>query len=303
MIEQAVQILRGGGLVAFPTETVYGLGADATSEAAVQRVFLVKGRPATNPLIVHVYSSSIARRYVADWPPQAERLAQRFWPGPLTLVLPRRPSIADAVTAGLPTVAVRVPDHPMALSLLRAFDGPVAAPSANRSTRLSPTTAQHVREELGESVDLILDGGPCQVGIESTVIDLTSAPPRVLRPGRVTVEALRAEIGDVEAPRLVADPSRPATSPGQQQRHYAPTTPAFRFEPHERPLLDLTAAVVVEPSLDPETYARQLYARLRMLDSQGLRAIFIEMPPDRPEWTAVRDRIVRATRPWRPVEP
>src|SRR4051812_1359954 len=182
-IRRAAQVLRSGGLVAFPTETVYGLGADATNADAVAKIFAAKGRPSTNPLIVHVADAATARRYATDWPVAASRLAERFWPGPLTLVLPKAMSIVSAVTAGLGTVGLRVPNHPLALQLLQDFSGPVAAPSANRSNRVSPTTAQHVRDELGDSVDVILDGGPCAVGIESTVIDLTTAPrPTLLRP-------------------------------------------------------------------------------------------------------------------------
>jgi L-threonylcarbamoyladenylate synthase len=185
----------------------------------------------------------------------------------------------------------------MALELLRAFDGAIAAPSANKSTRVSPTTAQHVRDELGEAVDLILDGGPCEVGIESTVLSLVNRPT-ILRRGAVTREmiekVLREEIREADT---VAEATSPMTSPGQLAVHYAPRTPAFRFEPGQRARIDLTNAAIIEPTLDPETYARNFFARLRMLDAQGLRAIYIEMPPDAPLWAAVRDRIVRATRP------
>src|SRR5947207_9629696 len=184
-IGKAVEILRAGGLVAFPTETVYGLGADATNAEAVAKIFAAKGRPATNPLIVHVADVDTARRFAASWPLAASHLAEQFWPGPLTLVLPRSPAIVPAVSAGLRTVGLRVPNHPLALQLLQQFGGPVAAPSANRSNRVSPTTAQHVRDELGDAVDLVLDGGPCAVGIESTVLDLTGDRPAILRPGGV----------------------------------------------------------------------------------------------------------------------
>src|SRR5688500_47215 len=195
LIERAASLLRRGGLVAFPTETVYGLGADATNAAAIRRVFQVKGRPATNPLIVHVADESVARRYAREWPTAASKLAAEFWPGPLTLVLSKQPSIVLEVTAGLDTVGLRAPDHPLALELLRAFDGPVAGPSANRSSHVSPTTARHVRDEFpDDEIDLILDGGPCKVGIESTVLDLTSDPPRILRPGAVTREQIEAVI-------------------------------------------------------------------------------------------------------------
>jgi L-threonylcarbamoyladenylate synthase len=264
----------------------------------VARVFAAKGRPATNPLIVHVGHADVAKRFVTTWPPAAERLAQRFWPGPLTIVLPKRAEIVDAVTAGLGTVGLRVPDHPLALELLRAFGGAVAAPSANKSGHVSPTTAEHVRDELGEAVDVILDGGPCRVGIESTVLDLSADVPRILRPGQITRLQIETLIGPVEQQLGSVTAAAPASkSPGQHERHYAPRTPAFRFETHERSKIDHTDAAVLDVNLDPDAYARQFYARLRMLDRQGLRAIYIEMPPDTPQWAAVRDRIFRATRP------
>ncbi|MDB5296114.1 MAG: translation factor, partial [Phycisphaerales bacterium] len=197
MIDRAVQLLRAGRLVAFPTETVYGLGADATNPTAVARIFAAKGRPATNPLIAHVADAAAARRYASAWPAAADLLAAAFWPGPLTLVLPKDPSVVDAATAGLPSVGLRVPDHPVALDLLRAFGGAVVAPSANRTNRVSPTMADHVRDELGEAVDLILDGGPSAVGIESTVLDLTGDVPRILRPGGVSRARLEAVVGPV----------------------------------------------------------------------------------------------------------
>lgn len=299
LIRSAAEILRRGGLVAFPTETVYGLGADATNPAAVAKIFAAKGRPGTNPLIVHVADAEVARRYVAAWPAAAGALAERFWPGPLTLVLPKRPGlVVDAVTAGLPTVGVRVPNHPLALRLLRAFDGPVAAPSANLSNHVSPTTAQHVREELGAKVDLILDGGACDVGIESTVLDLSAARPAILRPGRVTRAEIESVIGPVaDLAGQVSPAEAAAASPGQHERHYAPRTTAYRFNPADRPMLDLADAAILDLALDPAAYARHFYARLRLLDRQGLRAIYVEMPPDAPEWAAVRDRIARATRP------
>src|SRR5947199_1722271 len=183
LVQAAIVALRAGGLVAFPTETVYGLGADATNAEAVAKIFAAKGRPSTNPLIVHVADVPTARRYAAEWNDAAQALAAAWWPGPLTLVLRKNPVIVDAATAGRPTVALRVPDHPLALRLLQLFGGPVAAPSANKSNHVSPTTAGHVREELGDAVDVVLDGGPCSVGIESTVVDLTGKRPVVLRPG------------------------------------------------------------------------------------------------------------------------
>jgi L-threonylcarbamoyladenylate synthase len=313
-IEQAVEILRRSGLVAFPTETVYGLGADATDSAAVAKIFAAKGRPSTNPLIVHVADAGVGRRYAASWPEEAEKLASQFWPGPLSLVVSKAPSIVDAVTAGRATVGLRVPDHPLALELLRAFDGPIAAPSANRSNHLSPTTAQHVRDELGDRVDLILDGGPCRVGIESTVLDLSGHTPTILRPGGVSREQIEAVIGPVALCAGTAPADQPASSPGQLAVHYAPRTPAFRFEPSQRGQIDVdlggakSGLVVVSPmdvveksgrivalSCRPEVYARHLYDVLRELDAMSLAAIFIELPPDEPQWTAVRDRIIRGT--------
>ena len=292
MIAAAVAILRRGGLVAFPTETVYGLGADATDPLAVRRIFAAKGRPSTNPLIVHVASATLAQRYATAWPAAADRLAAAFWPGPLTIVLPREATIADEVSAGRGTVGLRVPNHPVALELLAAFDGPVAAPSANRANHVSPTTADHVRSELGDRVDLILDGGPCAVGIESTVVDLTGDRPALLRPGGVSREQLEAVVGPVE----IVHGS--AASPGQGSRHYAPVTPAYRFEPGDAVPFDV---VILRCGTDPTTYARTLYARLRDLDRLGATAIYVEMPPAEPAWAAVRDRLLRATAPIQPA--
>jgi len=297
VIEQAVEILRRGGLVAFPTETVYGLGADATNALAVRRIFEAKGRPSTNPLICHVADEAIARRYAKDWPLAASRIVERYWPGPITLVLPKADAIVDEVTAGKQTVGLRVPNHPLTLELLRAFDGPLAGPSANRSTHVSPTLARHVRDELGDAVDLILDGGPCAVGIESTVLDLSMDVPTILRPGGISRVQIEEVLGPVRVLNMVTEVTTPAQSPGQHAIHYAPTTPAFRFHPRDRANLDTTDAAIVELTLDPQTYARNLYARLRLLDTQELRAIYVEMPPDLPEWAAVRDRITRATKP------
>ena len=238
-LSQALTTLRRGGLVAFPTETVYGLGADATNRQAILRIFRVKGRPPTNPLIVHVADASVARRYAAAWPESADRLARQFWPGPLTLVLPKQSVIVPEATAGRPTVALRAPDHPLTLELLRQFDGPLAGPSANRSNHLSPTTAQHVRGELGDAIDLILDGGPCQIGIESTVLDLT-AQPTILRPGAVTRRQIEELIGPVQTFRADLSPTSPA--PGLHPRHYAPRAAAFRFDSRQRATVDAWCA-------------------------------------------------------------
>jgi L-threonylcarbamoyladenylate synthase len=325
-IAAAADILRRGGLVAFPTETVYGLGADATSSAAVGKIFAAKGRPSTNPLIVHVADESVARRYAATWPREAQILAERFWPGPLTLVLPKSQQIVAGVTAGLDTVGLRVPRHPVALKLLVAFDGPVAAPSANRSGRISPTTAQHVRAELGNRVDLILDGGACEVGIESTVLDLSSPSPRILRPGDVRADEIEALIGPVQLLSSGISEGQAAQSPGLQLVHYSPQSPTFRFEmdqlerllqwmethPDKRVIVLLIAGkseeataglpehLNVQPTRmpgDPAEYARKLYSVLHRADSDNLDAIWVQMPPDTTAWKAVRDRLTRASKP------
>jgi L-threonylcarbamoyladenylate synthase len=317
IIDQAIRILRSGGLVAFPTETVYGLGADATNAQAVRRIFEAKGRPSTNPLIAHVADVTVARRYALVWPDAAEQLARAFWPGPLTLVLPKHPAIVDEATAGLPTVGLRVPNHPLTLELLRAFDGPLAGPSANRSTRVSPTTAEHVRQELGDRVDLVLEGGPCAVGIESTVLDLSSAQPGILRPGGVPQAQIEAIIGPIRIVRnAVVGSNLPATSPGQQEVHYSPRAKTFRFIPEQQAaarvflatqgsmyVAELTfgdalgAARHFRMSRSPATCGRELYAALRDADQPGVQTILIEMPPDEPAWAAIRDRVLRASRP------
>lgn len=307
--------------MAFPTETVYGLGADATNPSAIGRIFAAKGRPSTNPLIIHVANQAVARRYAANWPESAERMARAFWPGPLTLVLPKAPSIMAAATAGLDTVGLRAPDHPLTLRLLEKFDGPLAGPSANRSTRVSPTTAGHVRDELGDTVDLILDGGPCRVGIESTVLDLSGERPTILRPGHITADQIQRLIGQVEAFHGSVHPTIAALSPGQHAVHYAPRSPSWRFTPQQTPRvvescqsmrsappvvitigqatpsIAQAAARLIELPADPHACGQRLYATLRQADESGAPALFIEMPPDEPQWTAVRDRLTRATRP------
>jgi L-threonylcarbamoyladenylate synthase len=314
VLEQAILTLTQGGIVAFPTETVYGLGADATNPSAIDKIFKAKGRPPTNPLIVHVADIAIARQYTTAWTPIAQKLAEQFWPGPLTLVLPKAEAICAAVTAGGKTVGLRVPNHPLALELLRGFDGPIAAPSANRANHISPTTAEHVRDELGDRVDLILDGGPCAVGIESTVLDLSSTVPKILRPGGVSKSQIESIIGLVDLFDGTVDEKTAAASPGQQARHYSPLAPAYRFERAERngfprpkhsvvlliePEQTLAAAVsgadVIAMPANPQAYAAVLYQTLRKADSKKPVAIFIEMPPYLPEWTAVRDRLMRAT--------
>jgi L-threonylcarbamoyladenylate synthase len=328
-IAEAARLLRAGGLVAIPTETVYGLAADALDVAAVRRIFAAKGRPSYNPLIAHVPDDAAARALVAAWPEAAARLAAAFWPGPLTLVLPKRPGVVpDEVTAGLPAVAVRVPAHPVALAVLRAAGRPLAAPSANRFTELSPTTADHVVRGLGARVDLVLDGGPTAVGIESTVVDLTAAaagegPPRVLRPGTLGDAALAAAAGvSLGAPAAPAPAGAPRLAPGMVDRHYAPRAAVWAFDPggrgavaarlraerSRRPGLRAGGVLlapwregepiddeVVMPG-DPAGYARRLYAALHAVDDAGCAVVLVERPPDGGEWAGVRDRLARAER-------
>ncbi len=284
-VQRAAELLRAGRLVAFPTETVYGLGANALDETAVRRIFEAKGRPHSSPLIVHFASIAMAKELALDWPEHAELLARRFWPGPLTLILPKRPHVPDLVTAGLPSVGLRIPAHPLAQALLEAAQIPIAAPSANRFTELSPTTAEHVREGLGSRVDMILDGGPCTVGIESTVISLAADVPRILRPGMISQTQIEQVIGPVET-------GAGAESPGQHPRHYSPHTPIILGPaPAEgRGVhLDLNSMPV-----DPATYAERLYRLLHDLDREHHDWISIELPPDTPEWAGVRDRLTRA---------
>ncbi|MGA2582409.1 MAG: L-threonylcarbamoyladenylate synthase [Tepidisphaeraceae bacterium] len=305
----AADILRRGGLVAFPTETVYGLGADARNSAAVAKIFAAKGRPAGNPLIVHIAEISAAPKF-ANWNPIAQKLAEKFWPGPLALVLPKSDAIVPEVTSGRNSVALRMPNHPIALALLREFGGPVAAPSANRSNHVSPTTAQHVRDDLGNRIDLILDGGSCTVGIESTVLDLTQSPPMILRLGGVSRSAIEEMLGVVDVFHGSTDIDQSAPSPGQHARHYAPATPAYRYTGgtfHKdranivvlainRAIETLGNSVIPMPA-NPAEYAARFYAALRHADALHADAIWIEEPPDTAEWQAVRDRIQRATLP------
>lgn len=316
-IEKAAAILRAGGLVAFPTETVYGLGADASNPAAVKKIFAAKGRPADHPVIVHVAGTSDLKHWAAEVPRCAWLLAERFWPGPLTMVLKRAKRVSDLVTGGQDTIGLRVPSHPVAQQLLKAFGGGIAAPSANRFGRLSPTTAQHVREELGDAVDLVLDGGPCDVGIESTIVDLTRETPALLRPGRISAQqiadALLAPLGESAA-------GRPRVS-GSLESHYAPGLPLKIVHPDEideylraragslvavlsrrgRPRDSKATLWQVAPEM-PDDYARLLYGTLRWLDMSGCRLIVVEALPALPEWTAIRDRLSRAATP-DPVAP
>jgi L-threonylcarbamoyladenylate synthase len=308
-IARAALILQSGGLVAFPTETVYGLGANALDAAAVAKIFTAKGRPAGNPIIVHVAELADAKKLVSAWPVLAQTLAEHFWPGPLTLVLPRRASVPDLVTAGGPTVAVRMPAHPVALALLRACGLPLAAPSANRSTEISPTLPAHVLAGLADRIDLLLDGGPTTGGLESTVLDVTTDPPRLLRPGLVTTAELEALIGSID--RTPPSTNEPTRSPGQMQRHYAPRTP-LEVTPNSGERVEELSGQGLRvgwltyentgptPTLriilprDAAGYAAGLYAALHRLDDAGLDRIIVETPPPGDEWLAVHDRLRRA---------
>lgn len=299
-IARAAEIIRSGGLVAFPTETVYGLGANALDPAAVRRIFEAKGRPSTSPVIVHVDSGEMARSLVTDWPESAAKLAARHWPGPLTLVLPKRTLVPDEVTAGLPTAGIRMPAHPVALALIRAAGVPIAAPSANRFTELSPTSAGHVRRSLGSRVDMILDGGTTPVGIESTVLSLATGPPTLLRPGMVTLEEIESLIGPVALPSELSASGAHA-SPGLHPRHYSPRTPLILVSGGGLPgqgrgvyLSHLPGSGHPMPATARD-YAAVLYMTLHDLDSQGLDWIAVEWPPDTGEWAGIRDRLKRAS--------
>ena len=312
-VVRAAALLRAGELVAFPTETVYGLGADASNPGAIARIFAAKGRPADHPLIVHLPDAGQLERWAVDIPEAAHGLAAAFWPGPLTLILRRHPSVSDAITGGQDTVGLRVPNHPLALQLLREFGGGVAAPSANRFGRVSPTTAAHVRDELGAAVSMILDGGPCAVGIESTIVDLSSDDRvRILRPGMLDAAAIAAVLG--YPPALGAERSSPRVS-GALETHYAPATEvqlvaAADFLQTLRAALAAgrRVAVLADPQLlrnhpgiachpaspDPARFAHELYAGLRELDALGGDLILVAAPPEEEAWRAVNDRLRRA---------
>jgi len=311
-IAAAATRIRAGELVAFPTETVYGLGAHALDPRAVGKIFAAKGRPPTNPVIVHVADATAARALASAWPAVADSLAERFWPGPLTLVVPANDTIPASVRAGLPSVGVRVPAHPVALALLRAAAVPIAAPSANRSNQLSPTTAAHVRASLGGAAGMILDGGPTEVGIESTVLDLTGPVPVVLRPGGITREQLEHLLGPVALATASVAEATPRAAPGMMARHYAPRARLAVVSPDAlsaaasgaRPagerlgllLIDAPAPAGV-PAIrlpgDPAGYASGLYAALHELDERA-DVILVEAPPATPGWEAVCDRLMRA---------
>ncbi|HWT06378.1 MAG TPA: L-threonylcarbamoyladenylate synthase [Xanthomonadales bacterium] len=299
VVARAVAVLRGGGVVAIPTETVYGLAADVANAAAIARVYAIKGRPPTHPLIVHAHDVDALDGYVAAITPELRALAARFWPGPLTAIVARGPRTPRAVTGGQDTVAVRVPEHPLARAILAAFGGALAAPSANRFGRVSPTTADHVRADLGGEVDLVVDGGPARVGVESTIVDLTGAVPAVLRAGAVTP----SQLGDALGVPVVTRVGGPVRAPGTLASHYAPRATvvlagADAREPEARRRADAgeRVALLTLPD-DAAAAARTLYATLRALDADGYTAIVATLPEDTEANAAVRDRLVRAAAP------
>ncbi|HEY5874852.1 MAG TPA: L-threonylcarbamoyladenylate synthase [Ilumatobacteraceae bacterium] len=298
-IGAAVSALRRGGLVAFPTETVYGLGADATNASAVRRVFQVKGRPESHPLIVHLAAADELSDWVRHVPEPARLLAAACWPGPMTLLLERAASVLPEITGGLATVGIRVPAHPMAQELLRAFGNGIAAPSANRFGHVSPTTAEHVRGDLGGDVDVILDGGPSAVGIESTIVDCTTDPPQVLRPGAITAADISTILDG--GPAAASGPSR---APGMLESHYAPRCRVVLGESRDVAVAlaaDAAAQGLRTELLDPAApiaeYARNLYAWLREADARGVDVLVAVLPPATGIGVAVRDRLIKAAAP------
>jgi len=323
-VQHAAAALRRGEVVALPTETVYGLAANALDEKAVAKIFQIKGRPVNNPIIVHVASVEMAKRCVTDWPAEAEKLAKSFWPGPLTLVLPRANEIPHLVTAGSMTVGVRWPSHPFIQAVIRACDFPLAAPSANLSSQISPTNAEHVCKQLGGKIPLIVDGGQSQVGIESTVLDLTprlragAGPPEILRPGMIHAESLAAVVGKVRSPQVEVRTDAYLRSPGLLKKHYAPKAKlvvlnwqsdadlnfqlsTFNLPPatchviaHTKiPSGENFARVSVIPH-DAKAFARAIYAELHHCDEAGAEWIVVEATPERPEWRGIADRLRRA---------
>jgi L-threonylcarbamoyladenylate synthase len=316
-IEQAVNVLKGGGLVAFPTETVYGLGADATNVEAVKKIFTTKQRPLTQPVIVHLAQIDQLARWACHIPPAAERLAEHFWPGPLTIILPKHDSVPGIVTGGQPTIGLRIPRHPQALALLTAFGSGIAAPSANRFTELSPTRAQAVLEALPAGVDMVLDGGPCVVGLESTIVDLTKpGQAMILRPGMISSEQLSAVLGYTV--RQLAAEQHQQPVPGSHAVHYAPKTKVKQLSLvqikqllQERPAQKTKIAILMHSMLDQQAlpanvhiytighsaneYAQQLYARLRQMDMLQYALILVEEVPNTPAWAAIQDRLHKAS--------
>jgi L-threonylcarbamoyladenylate synthase len=314
-VERAAHLLKSGQVVALPTETVYGLAANAFDPAAVAKIYAAKDRPATNPLIVHIASGDMAADCVSAWPAAADRLASAFWPGPLTIVVPKAARIPSSVTAGGSTVALRWPSHPLVQAVIRACGFPLAAPSANRANQISPTTAQHVWRQLGDRIPLVVDGGPCQVGIESTVVDVTVTPARLLRPGMIHEESLTAVLGEIQSGDR-ADAIR--RSPGQFQKHYAPkarlivrswkTSAEFRdiidalggptdriqVLAHDRIPQDPGAVQVSVIPHEPDAYARAMYAEWHRCDECGVGIILVEDVPATGAWRAIADRLRRA---------
>lgn len=320
-VRRAAELLRAGEVVALPTETVYGLAANALDAAAVARIYEIKGRPAHNPIIVHVASMEMARRCAASWPEAADKLAKAFWPGPLTLVLAKHDNIPAIVTAGGSTVGIRWPSHPLIQAVIRECGFPLAAPSANLANQLSPTNAEHVRQQLGGKLRLIVDGGQAQVGIESTVLDLTASPPRVLRPGMIHAESLAAVVEAVESSEFkVRSPGAVLPSPGLLPRHYAPRARllvlAWRDESDlegqirragwevTRSKIHVVAHTFIPSGKrfdpvsviphDADAFARAIYAELHRCDAAGAEVIVVEAPPDEPAWVAIADRLRRA---------
>ena len=318
VVAEAAAVLRSGEVVAIPTETVYGLAANALDAAAVARIFAAKGRPSWNPLIVHVADADGLDTVAQDIPPLARTLAARFWPGPLTLVLHRRSVVPDIVTGGRDTVGVRVPAHPVARAIIRAAGVPVAAPSANRFMEVSPTTAAHVLSGLEGRIPLVIDAGPTEVGIESTVVDLTTAPPILLRPGAVTRDQLEPLTGPLSAPPKLTAPDAVRPAPGMMERHYAPRAHLVLFAPADAAVAvarahaaakagervavvtrsgDVSSPLTIRMPTDPLGYAARLYGVLHDLDAAGVTTAWIEELPGEDAWEGVRDRLLRAAAP------
>ena len=311
-----MQTLRAGNLVAFPTETVYGLGANAADPAAVRKIFELKGRPPDHPVIVHLDDPRYLHRWVAEIPPCAKALAEEFWPGPLTLIYPKADNVNDIVTGGQSSIGIRVPSHPMAQQLLTAFGGGIAAPSANRYGRLSPTRPEHVREEFGDELDMVLDGGESLIGLESTIVSCLGNQPRLLRPGFITLSQLRSVVGDIAARGEAGEGDAEPRAPGDRMQHYAPLTPleVVPIEELERRAGEITerhekvAVLAMRPPLQTrrymtwvnagkkaDTYAHNLYNHLRRLDRAGCARILVQEVPADERWAAVRDRLQRAS--------
>jgi len=291
-VDRALEILRSGGLVAIPTETVYGLAADASNPDAIRRVFEAKGRPDNHPLIVHIATADHLGEWAAEIPPAAAVLATTCWPGPLTLLLPKAPHVLDAVTGGRPTVGIRVPAHPLTTELLTRFDGGLAAPSANLFGRVSPTTAEHVQSDLGDLVDYVLDGGRCPVGVESTIVDCTVTPPQILRPGGIASEQIVALLEG-----RVAAPSGPSRASGMLASHYAPKAKVVLVTTASEALSlswQHEGSWVLDRTDDLVEYARSLYSDLRMADSRGVPMVIAVMPPPTGLGHAIRDRLTKA---------